>query len=128
MTQETQSNATLVESRLEGCGSLLKQAREQAGLSLDQVSSQLRMPARVLQSLENEDWQKLGAPVFVRGQLRSYARLLKVDIEPYLQQAQLQSIRPAELVSHNHTPQYQRVMESVGRRVVYVVILSLIHI
>ena len=28
MTQETQSNATLVESRLEGCGSLLKQARD----------------------------------------------------------------------------------------------------
>ena len=128
MTQETQSNATLVESRLEGCGSLLKQAREQAGLSLDQVSSQLRMPARVLQSLENEDWQKLGAPVFVRGQLRSYARLLKVDIEPYLQQAQLQSIRPAELVSHNHTPQYQRVMESVGRRVVYVVITAAIAV
>ena len=128
MTQETQSNATLVESRLEGCGSLLKQAREQAGLSLDQVSSQLRMPARVLQSLENEDWQKLGAPVFVRGQLRSYARLLKVDIEPYLQQAQLQSIRPAELVRHNHTPQYQRVMESVGRRVVYVVITAAIAV
>ena len=95
MTQETQSNATLVESRLEGCGSLHKQAREQAELSLDQVSSQLRMPARVLQSLENEDWQKLGAPVFVRGQLRSYSRLLGLSTEPMMAASGVAPVAPA---------------------------------
>ena len=38
------------------------------------------MPVQVVKSLEEEQWQKLGAPVFVRGQLRSYARLLDVDV------------------------------------------------
>lgn len=130
MIEETQVNVTgdALDAQLEGCGILLQRAREMAGLGLDQVSNQLKMPVRVLQALENEDWQKLGAPVFVRGQLRSYARLLKVDIGPYLQQAQLQHIQPAELVSHSHTPQYQRVMESVGRRVVYVVITAAIAV
>ena len=129
MIQETETNtAGAAGPRLDGCGSLLMQAREQASLSLDQVSTQLRMPVHVVQALENEDWQKLGAPVFVRGQLRSYAKLLKLDIEPYLQKAQLQTIQAAELVSHSHTPQYQRVMESVGRRVVYVVITAAIAV
>lgn len=112
----------------QGCGSLLKQARERVGMSRQDAASQLKMPERVLKSLEDENWQQLGAPVFVRGQLRSYARLLKVDIDPYLQQAQLQPIRPAELISHSHTPRYQRVAESIARRAVYVVITAAIAV
>lgn len=112
----------------QGCGSLLKQAREDAGISRQDAASQLKMPERVLKSLEDENWQQLGAPVFIRGQLRSYAKLLKVDIDPYLQQAQLQPVRPAELISHSHTPRYQRVVESVARRAVYVVITAAIAV
>ena len=112
----------------QGCGTVLRQAREDAGISRQDAASQLKMPERVLKSLEEENWQQLGAPVFVRGQLRSYARLLKVDIDPYLQQAQLQPIRPAELISHSHTPRYQRLMESVARRAVYVVITAAIAV
>src|SRR3982751_6372702 len=96
----------------QGCGAVLRQAREKAGISLQDAASQLKMPGRVLKSLEDEDWQQLGAPVFIRGPLRSYAKLLKVDITPYLLQAQLQPVRPAELVSHSHTPRYQRLLES----------------
>jgi cytoskeleton protein RodZ len=107
---------------------VLKQAREDAGISRQDAASQLKMPERVLKSLEEENWQQLGAPVFVRGQLRSYARLLKVDIDPYLQQTQLEPIRPAELISHSHTPRYQRLLESVARRAVYVVITAAIAV
>lgn len=112
----------------QGCGSMLKQARESAGISLQAAASQLKMPERVLKSLEDENWQQPGAAVFVRGQLRSYARLLKVDIDPYLRQDQLQPIRPAELISYSHTPRYQRVMESIARRAVYVVITAAIAV
>ncbi len=112
----------------QGCGSMLKQARANAGMSLQDAAGQLKMPERVLKSLEDENWRQLGAAVFVRGQLRSYAKLLKVDIEPYLQQDQLQPVRPAELISYSHTPRYQRVMESVARRAVYVVITAAIAV
>lgn len=112
----------------DGSGIFLRNAREQAGLSLEEVGGRLKMPVHVLRALEDEDWQKLGAPVFVRGQLRSYAKLLKLDVEPYLQQAQLHDVRAAELVSHSHTPQYRRVLESVGRRAVYVVITAAIAV
>ncbi len=128
MTDQTPLDPTSAGRYAEGCGSILRQARQHAGLSLQDAGSQLKMPVRVVQALEDENWQVLGAPVFVRGQLRSYAKLLKIDIEPYLERTDLQGVRPVELVSHSHTPRYQRVLESVARRAVYVVITAAIAV
>ena len=72
------------ESRLHA-GDQLRIAREAAGLEQAEVAARLKMPLRVVRSLEEEDWSRLGAPVFVRGQLRSYARLLGIDAEPVVE-------------------------------------------
>ena len=111
-----------------GCGARLRQAREAAGLTLEAVGQQLHMPVQVLKSLEEEQWQRLGAPVFVRGQLRSYARLLKVDIGEILEQAHIGPIVPPQLVSHTHTPRARRIAESLGRRVLYVGITAVLAV
>jgi len=103
-----------------GCGQRLRQAREAAALTLDDVAQRLRMPVQVVRSLEDEQWQRLGAPVFVRGQLRSYVRLLGVDVGQVLEQAQVGPIVPPTLVSHTHTPRARRIAESLGRRLLYV--------
>ncbi|AZR22841.1 helix-turn-helix domain-containing protein [Xanthomonas vasicola] len=115
------SNPNLFEQE-KGCGQHLREAREAAGLSVDDVAGKLRMPGHVVRSLEQEDWPRLGAPVFVRGQLRSYARLLQVDLEPLLQQATIAPIEPVKLVSHTHTPRARRILESTARKAMYVVI------
>ncbi len=111
-----------------GCGAALKQAREAAGMSVEQAASQLHMTVRSVANLEAGDWSALGAPVFVRGQLRSYARLLGVDIEPYIEQTPVASVAPSALVSHTHTPGYQRFVEQVGRRAIYVAITAAIAV
>ena len=111
-----------------GCGTRLRQAREAAGLTLDDVGQRLRMPVQVVKSLEEEQWQKLGAPVFVRGQLRSYARLLKVDISQLLEQAQVGAVVPPTLVSHTHTPRARRIAENLGRRMLYVGITAVLAV
>ncbi|MGV6494076.1 helix-turn-helix domain-containing protein [Stenotrophomonas rhizophila] len=103
-----------------GCGARLRQAREAAGLTLEEVGQQLRMPMQVVKSLEEEQWERLGAPVFVRGQLRSYARLLKVDLGDALEQARIGAVVPPQLVSHTHTPRTRRIAESLGRKALYV--------
>lgn len=110
----------------QGCGEALKSAREQAGLSLQEVSQRLKMPLRVLQALEAGQWEQSGGAVFVRGQLRSYGRLLKVDVEPFLQQAETVVAQPVVLVSHSHTPRFQYFFESFKRRAVYVVLTLVI--
>ncbi len=111
-----------------GCGTRLRQAREAAGLTLDDVGQRLRMPVQVVRSLEEEQWQKLGAPVFVRGQLRSYARLLNVDVSELLEQAQVGPVVPPTLVSHTHTPRARRIAENLGRRVLYVGITAVLAV
>lgn len=111
-----------------GSGARLRQAREAAGLTLESVGQQLRMPVQVVRSLEEEQWQRLGAPVFVRGQLRSYARLLKVDITDLLEQAHIGPVVPPQLVSHTHTPRARRIAESLGRRALYVGITAVLAV
>lgn len=110
------------------CGERLRQAREIAGLSIEDVSARLKMPLRVVRSLESDDSTQLGAPVFVRGQLRSYARLLGVDIEDDLMHLDIAVVTPPELVSHSHTPRYQRIFEQATRRAIYIVVTAAIAV
>jgi len=111
----------------QGCGARLKEAREAAGLARQDVAARLHMPIHVVAALEEGRWEVIGAGVFVRGQLRSYARLVGIDVEPWLATGTAQAA-PVRLVSHEHTPRYQRWMENAGRRAVYVVITAAIAV
>ncbi|MCL1633598.1 DUF4115 domain-containing protein [Luteimonas sp. SX5] len=109
-----------------GCGIRLRQAREAAGLRIEDVATRLKMPIRVVQALENDDWDRAGAAVFVRGQLRSYAKLLGIRIDDAIEMAGVRQIEPSEIVSHVHTPPLQRLFEQTARRLVYVVMTAVI--
>lgn len=111
-----------------GCGARLRTAREAAGMTQEEVAGRLKMPLRVVKSLEEEDWGRLGAPVFVRGQLRSYSRLLGLATSTTIEASGVAPVEPPKLVSHTHTPRLQRVLEQGGRRVVYIVITAAIVI
>lgn len=109
-----------------GCGQRLRAAREAAGLSLQDVGSRLRMPVRVVESLEAEDWDRLGAPVFIRGQLRSYARLLGLATETVHTASGVAPVRPPELNPRTYVPRVRLIVEQSARRLVYVVITAAI--
>ena len=109
-----------------GCGIRLRHARQAQGLSLEDVASRLKMPLRTVQALENDDWDRAGAPVFVRGQLRSYAKLLGIRIDDAIEMAGVQRVEPSAIVSHVHTPPLQRLFEQVARKAVYVVMTAVI--
>ena len=111
-----------------GCGVRLAQAREAAGLTHEDISARLKIAVRVIRALESDDWSPLGAPVFARGQLRSYARLLKLDIESELAEPQVAVVAPPVLVSHTHTPRWRRMAEQVGRRAIYIAITAVIAV
>lgn len=124
MIQSNESASTVGASS----GVVLRQAREAAGLSVEQAAAQLRMTVRSVANLESDDWSSLGAPVFVRGQLRSYARLLNVDIEPLIGEAPVAVVASSTLVSHSHTPRYRRFAEQLARRAIYVAITAAIAV
>lgn len=59
-----------------GIGARLRAGRERMGLTLLQVAEKLHVDAKVVESLESERFDALGAPVFVRGHLKHYAELI----------------------------------------------------
>jgi cytoskeleton protein RodZ len=62
-----------------GLGAVLRNEREKKGLTLDQIGSITKLRVKVVEALENETWGDLPPPVFVRGFIRSYAKVLDLD-------------------------------------------------
>jgi cytoskeleton protein RodZ len=62
----------------------LVQAREQRGFAVSLVSSRLRLAPRQIIALESGDWASLPGRSFIRASLRSYGKLVDVDVEPLL--------------------------------------------
>ncbi|MCC8361497.1 DUF4115 domain-containing protein [Lysobacter sp. A6] len=109
-----------------GVGARLRKAREAAGLSIEDVSERLKMPVRVVQALEAEEWSRLGAPVFVRGQLRSYSRLLGLVTSTTIAASGIAPIEPTPIVARSYTPRTKRLVEQGTRRLVYIVLTAAI--
>ena len=67
-----------------GYGARLARQRQSAGLSVTDVAASLRLHPNQIRAIEQEDLARLPAPAYVRGFIRSYARVLKVDPAPLL--------------------------------------------
>lgn len=65
-------------------GATLAAAREASGLSVAQVAEQMRISPRQVEAIEADRYGELPGAVFVRGFIRNYARLLKLDPIPLL--------------------------------------------
>jgi cytoskeleton protein RodZ len=66
-------------------GTLLRLAREEAGLQVDTLAAALKVPVRKLEALEADRFDLLPDAVFVRGLAASVCRNLKLDPAPILQ-------------------------------------------
>ena len=69
----------LVEAEVATVGQRLRAAREEKGLSLEDVAAQTRIPRRHLESLETSDWERLPAPTYTNGFAKSYATVVGLD-------------------------------------------------
>ena len=65
-------------------GARLAAERQAHGLTIEQVASQLNLAPRQIVALETDDYAALPGMVIVRGFLRAYAKLLKIDPTPLL--------------------------------------------
>lgn len=65
-------------------GTMLREARERLGLSVADIANQTKLAPRQIEALEAEDFRHLPEMSFVRGFVRSYARILQLDAQPLL--------------------------------------------
>ena len=60
-------------------GHLLRQAREEHGLSQKEAASDLHLTSKVINAIEEDDFELIPSFVFARGYIRSYARHVGLD-------------------------------------------------
>lgn len=66
-------------------GQRLRQLREQKHLTIQNVADKLYLDNGVIQALENDRYEALPPPIFVRGYLRGYAKILEVPATSLLE-------------------------------------------
>lgn len=65
-------------------GDTLRERRIALGLTIDQVQEGTRIRARLIQAIEDGQYDRLPDPGYVRGYISSYARFLELDPVPLL--------------------------------------------
>lgn len=68
-----------LQPELPAVGERLRAAREEKGLTLEDVAAQTRIPRRHLESIEKADWDSLPAPTYTIGFAKSYASAVGLD-------------------------------------------------
>jgi cytoskeleton protein RodZ len=67
-------------------GSALRQARIDAGLTVDDVSNATRVRIAIVQAIEQDNFAACGGDVYARGHVRTLARAVHIDPDPLLAQ------------------------------------------
>jgi len=75
----TLSGSTTNSTEFTSLGKCLQQARIQAGFTVQQIASEMHLEPKFIDFIERDRFKELGVPVFVKGHLRRYARLVNVD-------------------------------------------------
>ena len=87
-------------------GDQLRQARETQDLSVADVVDQTKLMTDQIHALEAGDWGAFAAPVYMRGFVRNYSALLKLDVEETMKglEAELGQIKPETAGVDGETP------------------------
>jgi cytoskeleton protein RodZ len=77
-------------------GATLRAARMSARIDVSEIEAQTKIRAKYLRALENEEWDLLPGPTFVRSFLRTYAQALDLDAKALVEEYRLNYERPSE--------------------------------
>jgi len=87
-------------------GSVIRQARIDAGLSIDDLSERTSIRAGLLKEIESDDFTKCGGETYARGHLRNIAPQIKMDpqllLELYENEQSMQPRRIQEMLAENN--------------------------
>lgn len=67
-------------------GRALSQARLDAGLTVEEVSTATRVRPPIVHAIEQDDFSRCGGDVYARGHIRNLARAVGIDPQPLIEQ------------------------------------------
>lgn len=62
-------------------GAYLREARESAGFSLEEIAERTRIPRTVIKDLEAERFDSSGGTAYARGHIRAIAKIVNTDVD-----------------------------------------------
>ena len=77
-------------------GTTLREARIRARIDISEVEARTKIRAKYLRAIENEEWDLLPGPVYVKSFLRTYGDFLGVDSRLLVDEYKRRYERPAE--------------------------------
>jgi cytoskeleton protein RodZ len=93
-------------------GDILREARIRKGLSIKDVSDVTKIRTRYLEALEQDDYEVIPGPTFVKAYLRNYATFLRLDADALVEEYRYgREPRTAELgvyQNNNKTAEHPR--------------------
>ncbi|MCI1709764.1 MAG: helix-turn-helix domain-containing protein [Chiayiivirga sp.] len=105
-------------------GLRLRRAREARKLSVGEAAEKLRLKSATIEALEREDFDALGAPVYVRGYFSSYARLLDVPAVLVDGLFTQRAAPPPQLHTTARVSHSRYLFDRYAKRAVYVVLTA----
>lgn len=107
-------------------GRRLRLARQAKGLELERVAQMLHLTPPTVAAIEADNYDALPGPVFVRGYIRNYARLLNLDEESFLRDLSgTQPVEPASAPRVRSQPRKEIRSSHAGVRLVsWLIVLS----
>jgi len=82
--------------RMADIGTTLREARIRARIDISEVEARTKIRAKYLRAIENEEWDLLPGPVYVKSFLRTYGDYLGVDSRLLVDEYKRRYERPAE--------------------------------
>ncbi len=101
-------------------GTTLREARIRARIDISEVEARTKIRAKYLRAIENEEWDLLPGPVYVKSFLRTYGDFLGVDSRLLVDEFKRRYERPADqdlrpISSLSHERERRRRRPRLGR-------------
>jgi cytoskeleton protein RodZ len=77
-------------------GATLREARIRARIDISEVEARTKIRAKYLRAIENEEWDLLPGPVYVKSFLRTYGEFLGLDSRQLVDEFKRQYERPSD--------------------------------
>jgi len=106
-------------------GGKLREAREARNLTRSDVAAQLNLQVDTVKALEEDDHDRLPVSTYVRGYLRNYARLVKLDGEALVEHYDSEASEPPEIVPDVKTHTQASSRDKPVKAVTYLVTFGL---
>ena len=88
-------------------GATLREARMRQRIDISEVESETKIRAKYLRALENEEWDLLPGPTYVKSFLRTYAEALDLDAKLLVDEYKLR---------HEHLSDVERFIANLRER------------